>query len=150
MNPTAKQEPFELFMGCLGNGTTYCNKAVIDPETRDYKIIAHSNNYGVLDWWVNKWTLPADERGKIERDAERDHAKWLADWAAWHVEHQYQLLLEAMTIAELVDWRKHTDERREQRKRTGIPLKLESLVAEILRDGRCKNARKFYGLEAAR
>ena len=35
---------FELFCGCLGNGTTVCNKAVT--ENGDYKKIAHISEGG--------------------------------------------------------------------------------------------------------
>lgn len=37
-------EKFELFMGCLGNGITVCNKAVM--EHGDYKYIAHIRETG--------------------------------------------------------------------------------------------------------
>lgn len=37
---------FELFMCCLGNGTTICNKAV--EEYGDYKIIAHIADCGKI------------------------------------------------------------------------------------------------------
>lgn len=37
-------EKFELWFGCLGNGTTVCNKAV--EENGDYKKIAHISEGG--------------------------------------------------------------------------------------------------------
>lgn len=37
-------EKFELFMCCLENGVTVCNKAVM--ENNDYKIIAHISQCG--------------------------------------------------------------------------------------------------------
>lgn len=43
-----KMKKFELFMGCLGNEITVCNKAV--EENGDYKIIAHIANCGKITW----------------------------------------------------------------------------------------------------
>mgnify|MGYP006888164720 FL=1 len=37
---------FDLFMGCLGNGVTVCNKAV--KENGDYKTIAHIAECGKI------------------------------------------------------------------------------------------------------
>ena len=42
---------FELFMGCLGNGITVCNKAV--QENGDYKKIAHIGETGKIKWYVD-------------------------------------------------------------------------------------------------
>ena len=41
---------FELFYGCLGNGTTVCNKAV--EENGDYKKIAHISEGGNIRLYV--------------------------------------------------------------------------------------------------
>ncbi len=42
---------FELFMCCLGNGITVCNKAV--EENGDYKSVAHIAECGKITWYVN-------------------------------------------------------------------------------------------------
>ena len=55
---------FDLFLGCLGNGITVCNKAI--QENGDYKIIAHIREIGKIKWYVNPATVPGDELLKIE------------------------------------------------------------------------------------
>ena len=70
---------FELFIGCLGNGLTVCNKAV--DENGDYKTIAHIAECGKITWYVNPSTyVPGDALLRIEHDADAMHAnfeKWL-------------------------------------------------------------------------
>lgn len=46
-----KKENFELFLGCLGNGITVCNKSV--EENGAYKTIAHIAECGKITWYVN-------------------------------------------------------------------------------------------------
>ena len=66
---------FELFMGCLGNGVTVCNKAVI--ENGDYKHIAHIAECGKITWYVNPSTyVPGDALLRIEHDADAMRANW--------------------------------------------------------------------------
>ena len=59
---------FELFMCCLGNGVTACNKAVM--ENGDYKQIAHISNCGKITWYVEPSKIPGDALLKIEHDAD--------------------------------------------------------------------------------
>lgn len=65
---------FELFFGCLGNGTTVCNKAV--EENGDYKIIAHISNGGNITYRGDKSSIPVEALDKIEQVAERDKQKF--------------------------------------------------------------------------
>lgn len=66
---------FELFMGCLGNGTTVCNKAVI--ENGDYKMIAHITECGKITWYVNPGSyVPGPDLLKIEHVADASRANW--------------------------------------------------------------------------
>ena len=65
---------FELFMGCLGNGTTVCNKAVM--EHGDYKQIAHISPAGNIKLYVKPGYIPAAEMERINRAAERDRAEF--------------------------------------------------------------------------
>lgn len=37
---------FKLFLGCLGNGVTVCNSAVM--EGGDFKMVAHISNEGKI------------------------------------------------------------------------------------------------------
>lgn len=69
---------FELFMGCLGNGLTVCNKAVM--ENGDYKYIAHIANSGKITWYVDPSKIPGDALLRIEHNADAMRAnfeKWL-------------------------------------------------------------------------
>lgn len=66
---------FELFMGHLGNGTTVCNKAVM--EYGDYKTIAHISPAGNIKLYVNPDYIPPDDMKRIESAAERDRAEFL-------------------------------------------------------------------------
>ena len=70
---------FELFCCCLGNGTTICNKAVM--EHGDYKHIAHIAECGKITWYVNPSTyVPGDALLRIEHDVDAMHVnfeKWL-------------------------------------------------------------------------
>ena len=58
---------FELFMGCLGNGITVCNKAVM--EHGDYKQIAHISDNGKIKYYVSEGYIPADDMRRIEQTA---------------------------------------------------------------------------------
>lgn len=65
---------FELWFGCLGNGTTVCNKAV--EEDGDYKIIAHISECGNIRWRVKESYVPAEDMKRIEEMAARDRAEF--------------------------------------------------------------------------
>ena len=66
---------FELFMGCLGNGVTVCNKAI--EEHGDYKQIAHISNGGKIKWYIPVDSIPGPALLRIEHtaDAMRQNAK---------------------------------------------------------------------------
>lgn len=49
---------FKLFLGCLGNGVTVCNSAVM--EDGDFKMVAHISNEGKITWYVGEDYPPAD------------------------------------------------------------------------------------------
>lgn len=53
---------FELFLGCLGNGITICNKAVL--ENGDYKPIAHIRDNGNIKWYVLSFPCSGSGTGK--------------------------------------------------------------------------------------
>lgn len=84
---------FELFMGCLGNGITVCNKAV--EENGDYKMIAHIAECGKIKWYVESSSyVPGPELLKIEHAANVQHEKW-EQWISSHSEiWQYGYLLD--------------------------------------------------------
>lgn len=59
---------FELFMGCLGNGLTVCNKAV--EEHGDYKQIAHISPAGNIKWYIPVSSVPGPALLRIEHTAD--------------------------------------------------------------------------------
>lgn len=70
-----KNENFELFMCCLGNGITVCNKAV--EENGDYKTVAHIANCGKITWYVNPGSyIPGSDLLRIEHAADTSRANW--------------------------------------------------------------------------
>ena len=72
--PTEPIEPFELFMGCLGNGITCCNRKVT--EYGDYKNICHIAPEGKVTWYVSPETIPCEARDRIWMEAERSHVQF--------------------------------------------------------------------------
>ena len=88
-----RTEKFELFMGCLGNGTTVCNKAVI--ENGDYKKIAHIAECGKITWYVNPSSyVPGDVLLRIEHHADVQHEKWEKWLDSMPKSQQYEKLLD--------------------------------------------------------
>lgn len=67
---------FELFLGCLGNGVTVCNSAVM--EDGDFKMVAHISNEGKITWYVGEDYPPADALASIQACAEQERAKYEA------------------------------------------------------------------------
>lgn len=91
---------FELFMGCFGNGTTVCNKAVM--ENGDYKMIAHISEYGTIKWYVKPETIPGDALLKIEHVADTSHDNWKAWLNSMPSIKRYEYLLDRVTEKEVV------------------------------------------------
>lgn len=73
-------QKFELFGGCLGNGTTVCNKAV--EENGDYKKIAHISNGGRIKWYIKnpESYVPAEDMKKIQGWADSARQKFIEEW----------------------------------------------------------------------
>ena len=65
---------FKLFLGCLGNGVTVCNSAVM--EDGDFKMVAHISNEGEITWYVGEDYPPADALASIRACAEQERAKY--------------------------------------------------------------------------
>ncbi len=83
---------FDLFMGCLGNGVTVCNKAVL--ENGDFKKIAHIAECGKITWYVNPALyVPGADLLKIEHCADVQRVNW-ENWLDTMPEpKQYEILL---------------------------------------------------------
>lgn len=65
---------FKLFLGCLGNGVTVCNSAVM--EGGDFKMVAHISNEGKITWYVGEDYPPADALASIRACAEQERVKY--------------------------------------------------------------------------
>lgn len=87
---------FELFLGCLGNGTTVCNKAVI--ENGDYKTIAHISEHGVIKFYVPENYIPDEAMQKIKSIAAKDKEKFLETWDKKSTLEKYRHMMEIPTI----------------------------------------------------
>lgn len=92
---------FELFMGCLGNGITVCNKAV--EEHGDYKMVAHISTEGEVKWYVEPGYTPFEAVEKIRREANIQRSKYGVWWRGLSEAERYALTLEKMSTAELVE-----------------------------------------------
>ena len=88
-----RKEKFELFLGCLGNGITVCNKAV--EENGDYKKIAHIAECGKITWYVNPGSyVPGDVLLRIEHRADVQREKWEKWLDSMPKSQQYEKLLD--------------------------------------------------------
>lgn len=92
---------FELFAGCLGNGTTYCNKAV--EEHGDYKKIAHVSEQGNIRWYTSIESVPADALLRIEHDADAQRANFLNKLNAMPIIKQYGYMLDNAPIGVMLE-----------------------------------------------
>lgn len=94
---------FELFMGCLGNGLTVCNKAVM--EHGDYKQIAHISPAGNIKWYIPVESVPGDALLRIEHTADTMYHNFKSalerDIAA-NRERMYFRMLMALSVSELL------------------------------------------------
>ena len=91
---------FELFMGCLGNGTTVCNKAV--EENGDYKKLCHIADTGKITWHVKPGSIPGDALLKIEHVADTAFANWNHFIDSMPEIKRYAYLLEKMPTESLL------------------------------------------------
>lgn len=87
---------FELFMGCLGNGITVCNKAVT--EHGDYKKIAHISEHGHIKFYVSENYIPENAMQKIRKTSERNKAEFLEKWNRKTYLQKYEYMMEIPTI----------------------------------------------------
>ena len=92
---------FELFLGCLGNGTTVCNKAVM--EHGDYKHIAHISPAGNIKLYVDSDYIPTDAMDKIRSVAEIDGLKFREDFEKRSIGNQYITILNNLSPKKLLE-----------------------------------------------
>lgn len=108
---------FELFMGCLGNGLTVCNKAV--EEHGDYKQIAHISPAGNIKWYVPVGYVPGPDLLRIEHTADAMYHNFktaLERDISANREQMYFRMLNALSVSELVDFITAVDSEPEENK----------------------------------
>ena len=98
-------------MGCLGNGITVCNSAVM--ERGDYKTIAHISEDGKIKWYVKPRYTPENAVKEIEKVALEQKEKYDEWWNSLSDSKRYKITLDRMTASELVE---HLKKRRAERK----------------------------------
>lgn len=91
---TAKN--FELFMCCMGNGTTVCNKAVT--EHGDYKQVAHISEHGHVEFFVPKNYIPIADLDHIICCAEADRRKFMERWNQKDYIQKWSYMMNLSTI----------------------------------------------------
>ena len=90
------EKKFELFMCCMGNGTTICNKVV--KEHGDYKTIAHISEHGHIQLYVPENYIPADAMEKIKQTAEADRQKFMVNWNKKPYYEKWEYMMDIPTI----------------------------------------------------
>lgn len=99
-----KVKKFELWVGCLGNGFTVCNSAVM--EHGDFKHIAHIQPYGKITFYVNKDYIPLEDLKRIYDMLERERTDFLERWNKYSIEKRYKIMMDHLSIGEFIDWTK--------------------------------------------
>lgn len=97
-----KAKKFELWVGCLGNGFTVCNSAVM--EHGDFKHIAHIQPYGKVKLYVEKDYIPTEDLNKIYAMAEFQRMKYLEYWNSLPLKSRYERMLDYLPIGEYLEW----------------------------------------------
>ena len=92
---------FELFMCCLGNGVTVCNKAVM--EYGDYKMIAHISDNGKITLYVSENYIPVEDMQKIEQAAAEQRKTFLTEWNKQSDIENYEKLLDMCSYSDFME-----------------------------------------------
>lgn len=92
---------FELFVCCLGNGITLCNKAVI--ENRDYKMIGHISTGGNIKLYINKGYIPHKDMKRIENLAIKEKLKFKNEFEKLPESKQYETIIESLPINKFLE-----------------------------------------------
>lgn len=91
---------FELFMCCLGNGITICNKAVI--EGGDYKYIAHISAGGNIKFYVSENYIPKDELVKIKKVADENKIEFQRKFLRLSEIEQYKKIIDTVSAEKFI------------------------------------------------
>lgn len=101
-NGEIKMKKFELFAGCLGNGITICNKAVM--EYGDYKKVAHISNGGNIKLYVDADYIPDEDMKKIIFMADAQRKAFQEKFEMLPEIQQYEKILNASTISKTIEF----------------------------------------------
>ena len=92
---------FKLWMGCLGNGITICNSAVMDHG--DYKHIAHISDNGKIKLYVSKSYIPIEDMRRIEQAAAEQRKTFLNEWNKQSDIRKYEKLLDMCSLSDSME-----------------------------------------------
>lgn len=95
---------FELFMCCLGNGVTVCNKAVM--ENNDYKIIAHISEGGNIKLYVEKSYIPLKDMEIIQKCADGKKEDFQKKFEKLSKSLQYMIILDNIPFNNFLEFTK--------------------------------------------
>lgn len=93
---------FDLFLGCLGNGITVCNKAVL--ERGDYKRVAHISPAGNIRLCVPSSYIPAADMERINAAARRNKAEFSRRFELLPEAAQYEKILDALPTSAFLEY----------------------------------------------
>ncbi len=87
-----EQKESSIHFGLFGNGITAYDTSRTDPETNDYPKVAHISPEGVVTIYDD--SISAEDRERINEQAQSEREKFMHDWNLLTPEQQYQRLLE--------------------------------------------------------
>ena len=94
MEDTATEQTpteYHIHFGLLGNGITAYDVSRTDPETHDYPNVAHISEEGNVTFYDQD--LSVADVDYINHEAERQRAKFEADWNSYSIEGRYDLIV---------------------------------------------------------
>lgn len=94
---------FELFGCCLGNGTTVCNKSVM--EHGEYKTIAHISEGGHITWYIKnpESYVPEKDMKTINQWCKDARNKFMSYWGVLSDIRKYEIILDSIPFTVLLE-----------------------------------------------
>lgn len=96
------KEKFELFVCCLGNGLSVCNKAV--EENHDYKQIAHISPRGRVSLYVTRSYIPDAEWNKIQEYAAAARDEFIKNFNKLSELKRYSIMLDELSLSDFLKY----------------------------------------------
>ena len=82
-----------IHFGLLGNGITCYDTSKTDPKTRDYPIVAHISDEGIIKYYDDR--LSAEDKRSIEKQAAVQKLNFSNEWNSLPIESRYSKLYNA-------------------------------------------------------